>query len=190
VKFGEKLVPYDWSANIEIIRCVHTLKSFFNLIDKLKRLIFGPDFAKVPRSYQGAYIQVQSILDEQIEEIRPPYTKSSLRIDRRAAAILRFESDILMKHLRRISRRTRNMLKWLKLGLKSADVLLGTLQSFFQPLAFVKEFKEQMENLVPEAESPEKSTTKLFNLAPKATRRSRVRKQKTRPKNKRISIIT
>jgi hypothetical protein len=187
------LISHDsWSANIEAIRCAHTLKSFFAGIDSLKDLILRPCYTVAPRSYQGAYIQAQAILDDQISELRPPYTESSLHIDQRAAAILRFESDMLLKHLRRIRSKTKNVLKWLKLGFKSADVLLGTLQSFFPPLAFVKEFKEQLENFVSEVDAPERASTKLFeSLVPKEKSRTKIRtRAKTRPKNKKISLIS
>ena len=80
----------------------------------------------------------------------------------------------------------------MKLGFKSADVLLGTLQSFFPPLAFVEEFKEQLENFVSEVDAPERASTKLFeSLVPKEKSRTKIRtRAKTRPKNKKISLIS
>ncbi|MPZ06063.1 MAG: hypothetical protein GEU26_06535 [Nitrososphaeraceae archaeon] len=81
------------------------------------------------------------------------------------------------------------------MSVKSANVLLDTPQSLFPPLAFVKEFKGQIGNLMSEAEVNEKTGTKLFELAPEKTRRSRIRtmtvmKSKPQTKNKRIPLVS
>ena len=140
----------------EAIGCLRAVERLLTVIDELRidgrRIIDEPS-----TSYAFAFMQVKQILQDVSTYLdngsfRFPRPNDKTITDQQMAAIFRYEKEQLNAIIDLIERAANVSMEkaqhWSKKGFNSADIILDSL-AFILGVKFVREFKKQIENLLP-----------------------------------------